>query len=394
MSSSIQGNAVSYWATEQVSPATGVPVTPVWSNIRRTSGDIDIAKSFTQSSEVDSSRQPGYNVITGAEVSGSVDRDLSVADPSLELFVRASLQSAVGGTINSTGSTTFSNSAGTITQTGAFAAAVVGQYFVPFDSTLNERVFTITALTSDDEVVVSPAPTDETITATVVSKSIRNGSTQVGVAIQKRIPTEADTVYKTFEGCQVGSMSLSITSGSIVTMNYAFSGLGQASGTAQISGATDATIDTSRVTGSVKDVIEFFVDGTPQTPADVCYTDFTLAVDNGAQSNAAIGKEGACSISFGAANITGTLVSYVDGTTDTTSQSEIVKRDNETLFGLGVVLKDVDGNYLVVSMPSAQYTEVTQADTANGDVLKNNGSFSATGKPSGYAIEFNLIAKP
>tara|TARA_R110000822_G_scaffold18258_4_gene60504 strand:+ start:1108 stop:2289 length:1182 start_codon:yes stop_codon:yes gene_type:complete len=392
--SSIQGNAVSYWAVKQVSPSSGVPATPAWDNLRRTSGDIDIAKSFTQSSEVDATRQPGYNVITSSEVSGSVERELSVADPVLLLLAEAAMQNSTYNEINSTGSTTFSNSGSTITQTDAFATAVVGQYFVPFDSALNERVFTITAKTSDDEVVVSPAPVDETVSATIVGKSIRNSNVPVGMSVQKRIPTDSGTIYKTFTGCQIGSMSVSITSGSIVTMNYDLMGLGQSAGITQISGASDNTVNASRVTGSVKDVVEFFIDGSPQTPAEVCYTDFTFSLDNGAQSNAAIGKEGACSISFGAAAITGTLTSYVDGTSTTTAQSEITKRDNETLFGLGAVLKDTDGNYLVISMPAAQYTEVTQSDTANGDTLKNSGTYGATGKSLGYAAEFNFIAKP
>ena len=390
--SSIQGNAVSYWAVKQVSPSSGVPATPAWSNLRRTSGDIDIAKSFTQSSEVDATRQPGFNIITSSEVSGSVERELSVADPVLELMVEAALQSSFVGTINATGSTTFS-SAGTITQDGAFTAAVVGQYFVPFGSVLNERVFTITTVT-DNVVTVSPAPVDETISTTVVGKSIRNSNVPVGMSVQKRIPTDSGIIYKTFEGCQVGSMNLSISSGSIVTMTYDMMGLGQVAGITQISGSSDETIDSSRVSGSVKDVVEFFIDGSPQTPADVCYTDFTFAIDNGSQSNAAIGKEGACSISFGSATVSGSLTSYVDGTSTTTAQSEITKRDNETLFGLGAVLKDVDGNYLVVSMPKAQYTEVTQSDTANGDILKNSGTYSGTGKTLGYAVEFNFIAKP
>ena len=392
--SSIQGNAVSYWAVKQVSPSSGVPATPAWDNLRRTSGDIDIAKSFTQSSEVDATRQPGFNVITSSEVSGSVERELSVSDPVLLTLVEAAMQSSVGGTINSTGSTAFANAGSTIAQTGAFATAVVGQYFVAFDSALNERVFTITAITSDDEVTVSPAPVDETVSTTIVSQSVRNSNVPVGLAVQKRIPTDSGTVYKTFEGCQIGSMSLSITSGSIVTMNYDLMGLGQADGITQIAGSSDNSISSSRVSGSVKDVVEFFIDGSPQTPAEVCYTDFTFSLDNGAQSNAAIGKEGACSISFGSAVVTGTLTSYVDGTDTTTAQSEITKRDNETLFSLGAVLKDVDGNYLVVSMPSAQYTEVTQSDTANGDTLKNSGTYGATGKVSNYAVEFNFIAKP
>ena len=394
MSSAIQGNAVSYWAVEQASPSAGVPATPVWSNLRRTGGDIDLTKSFTQSSEVDVTRQPGFNIITGSEVAGTIDRELSVADPALDLLVRGALQNTTTAVINDTGSVTFANGASTISLVGAFTNAVEGQYFGVFDSALNNRVFKITAITDDDTVVVSPAPVDETVTATLNGKSIRNSNKEVGIAIQKRIPTDSGTLYKTFDGCQIGSMSLSVTSGSIVTMNYGVIGLGKLDSNSQVAGATDNPVDGSRVSGSVKDVMEFWVEGQPVDPSQVCYTDFTLSLDNGASGNPAIGKEGSCVIGFGAANVTGTLVSYVDGTDTTTANSEIAKRDNETLFNLGVTFKDVDGNYLVVSLPSAQYTEVSQADTANGDILKNNGTFGATGKEVGYAIEFNLISAP
>ena len=391
MATSVQGNAVSYWAVE----ATGTPVTPVWTNLRRTAGDIDLTKSFTQSEEVDTTRQPGYNIITGSEISGNVDRELSVADPSLLLLARSALQNNVGGNVSANGSATFTNGTAQITLTGAFANAVAGQYVGVFNSVSNNRIFKIVSVTDNDNVVVTPAPvTEGPVICDIVGQSVRNSNSEVHLAVQKRIPTDSGTIYKTFEDCQISTMDLSITSGSIVTMSFGVTGLTKVAADTQIAGSTDNAVDGSRVSGTVKDVIEFFVDGAPQTPDTVCYTDYTLSLDNGATSNPAIGKEGACSISFGAANVTGTLVSYVDGTNTTTAQSEVVKRDNETLFDLGVVLKDVDGNYLVVSTPSTQYTELSQADTANGDVLKNNGTIAATGKPNGYAVEFNFIAAP
>jgi len=171
-------------------------------------------------------------------------------------------------------------------------------------------------------------------------------------------------------------------------------GLGQVSGIAQIAGSTDNAVDTSRVSGSVKDVLEFWVDGIPADMASICYTDFSFSIENGADGQPAIGKEGACLISFDKSNVTGSLVSYVDGTNTTTADSEVNKRDNETLFGLGVTFKDVDGNYLVVNMPSVQYTELTRDNTGNGETLQNNGTFGAVGTPEGYAVEFNFIAAP
>lgn len=394
MASSIQGNAVSYWAVPQVSPSSGVPATPVWSNLRRTSGDIDITKSFTQSDEVDQTRQAGFNIITGSEVSGAIDSELSVGDPMFKTIVSGGLQNTVVGAIQSTGATTYTNGSAEVSQVGAFATAVVGQYFGSYDSVLNNRVFKIVSITDNDTVVVSPAPTDETIAATLSGDSIRNSNNEIGFAVQKRIPTDAGTIFKTFDGCQVGGFTLSVSTESIVTLSYDVLGLGKEDADTQIAGASDNPINGSRVSGTVKDVMEFWIDGAPVSPEETCFTDFTITLDNGASGNPAIGKEGACSISFGAANLSGTLTSYVDGTDETTANAEVTKRDNETLFELGVTFKDVDGNRLVISLPTAQYTELTQADTANGDILQNTGTYGATGKPEGYAVEFNFITAP
>lgn len=155
MTSSIQGNSIVYALTEQASPSSGVPATPVWSILTRTSGDIDITKSFTQSEAVDPTRQAGYNIITGSEVAGSVDSELSVGAPVFKTIVAAGLQNSVAGAIQSTGSTTFTNGTAEVSQVGAFATAVVGQYFGSYDTVSNNRVFRIVSITDNDTVVVS-----------------------------------------------------------------------------------------------------------------------------------------------------------------------------------------------------------------------------------------------
>lgn len=394
MTTSIQGNAVSFWAVKQTTPASGVPATPTWFNLRRNSGDIDLQKTFTQSDETDVSRQPSYNILTGSSVSGSISRELSVADPAVQSLVEGALQSDIVGNVNATGSTTFDNAGSSIEQTGAFANAVEGQFIGVFGSALNDRVYKITNVVSADAVEVSPAPVLETISATVSGVSYRNSNKAKAFAIQKRVPTEAGVLYNTFEGCQIGSMSLGISSESIVTMDFDVMGLGQLPEFTQVAGSTDAALDGSRVIGSVTGVTEFWIDGIPTSTNDVCYTDVSFSIDNAGQGNPAIGKEGYCNISFNKASITGSLVSYVDGTNPTTARSELVKRNNETLFGLGFTMKDADNNYMVVEFPAAQYTEVTQSETANGEILRNNGSFGAVGVRDGYAMEVTFITAP
>ncbi len=397
MSASIQGNAVSFWAVEQSSPSAGVPATPNWDVIRRTSGDIDVQKSFTQSEEVDPTRQPGYNIITGSEVSGSIDAELSVADSLLEKFAQGALQSDSPAVVDATGSIDFDNATANISLTGAFSDAVEGQFIGAFDTASNNRIFRVVSVNSNDDVTVSPAPTDEVgVTGSLVGKSYRNSNVEKAFSMQKRIPTDSGTIYRTFEGNQINSLSINLSTESIVTLTYDLIGLSQIDGIAQISGATDNAVSTSRVSGSVKDITEFWIDGSPVDAGagGVCYTDFSFSIENGAEGQPAIGKEGSCLISFDKSTVSGSLVSYVDGTNTTTAQSEVSKRDNETLFGLGVTFKDADGNYLVVNMPSAQYTELTQDETGNGDTLRNNGSFGATGKTEGYAVEFNFISAP
>jgi hypothetical protein len=394
MTASIQGNAVSFWAVEQTNPASGVPANPTWFNLRRNSGDIDIQKSFTQSDETDISRQPSYNILTSSSVSGSISRELSVADPAVETLVKGALQSNLVGNIAATGSTVFNTAGKSVELTGAFTNAVVGQFFVAYGTVSNNRVFKITSKVSNNKVEVSPAPVTETIAATLSGKAYRNSNKAKAFAVQKRVPTDAGVLFNTFEGCQIGSMSLGITAESIVTLDFDMMGLGQLPAFTQVAGSTDVALNGSRVLGSVSGVTEYWIDGIPTSAQDVCYTDISFSIDNAGQGNPAIGKEGYCNISFNKATITGSLVSYVDGTNPTTARSELVKRNNETLFGLGFTMRDADGNYMIVEFPAAQYTEVTQDETANGDVLRNNGSFGAVGVKDGYAVEITFATAP
>ena len=391
MTSSVQGNAVSYHLVE----ATGLPVAPSWSAIRRTGGDMDVSKSFTTSDEVDSTRQQGFSIITGSEISGSIDTELAVDDPVLVSLVKSALQNGIGGNVSINGSATFSVGPDEITITGGFTNAVAGQYIKPFGTASNDVVYRIVSVTDANTVVVSPTPSAEVaVTCDISGQSIRNSNTELDLAIQKRIPTDSGTVYKTFQDCQVSTMELSISAESIVTVSFGLIGLTKVAGIAQIGSSTDVAADSSRVSGTVKDVTAFWIDGIRVLPEDVCYTDFSLSIDNGANSSPAIGKEGACLLSFGATGVSGSLVSYADGTDTTTVNSEVAKRDAETIFALGVELKDVDGNVLVINIPSAQYTELTQDETSNGDILKNNGTYSANGKTAGYAVEMNFISAP
>lgn len=387
----VRGNAITQWAAE-------TDTTPAWTPIRRTDGVIaDKTITMTESAEVDPTRQGKFSVKTQAEIGGSFNAEFPVADAGVKILIKSAMQSAYAETDYTAATISFDNTAGTIDDSAdlAFADIVAGNFFQVFGSASNDGVlFQVTAKADDGTVTVSPSPTDEIAGAsiTVRGSNIRNSNVVPPLFIQERLPSATDTLYRTYSGMQVGTFETTVPTGGIITSSYSLLGLEKLDQTTQVAGSTDNSVSTGRIIGSVSGIDEWIVDGSRVVPSSVCYTDFTFNIDNGLTGEYGIGKDGACLISDSAINVTGTLNSFVDATDAASIDQEKNKLDNETLFSLGAVFKDQNGNKLVAYMPSVQYSELTQAERANGQSLKNTGTYKANGKSvEGYTIQITLI---
>lgn len=401
MASTINGNTLTFHLVEQTAPDSGVPATPVFENIRRVSGDLDRNPSFTASAEVDPTRQAPENVLTQFAIEGSFDGEFPLADTTFHKIIESALQSDFSADLAINASTiSFDNGTSEIRDSAnGFTNIVAGQFIGVFNTgSQTEEVFYVTSKTDNGTIVVNPAPVTEAAGATVdiVGQNIRNNKTQKAFTVQKRIPAnDASTEYRTLQGCQVGTLSVDLSASSLLTTTFSLVGLDQLDQTTAVAGQTDSTPPTARVIGSVSGVPSLFVDGVKIDPKDRCLTNATIEIDNSAEGVYCVGDAGAAGISFGSIAVTGTYNSYVDGTDITSIRREKSLADNETLFGIGIVLKDQNGNYLVFERPYTQYTAFAQPNTANGDLLENQGTVSSNGKGAlSYTIQCTYIAAP
>jgi len=394
---SVQGNKTSFHIVKQATTASGIPATPEWRDLRRVSGDLTLSKGFQSSETINPNRNAPKQILTSAEVAGEITAELNITDPALEDAVVGALQvDAPDGIIDDTAATTsFDNATATVSAVGAFANAVEGQYLAAFGSVSNDRVFRIVTVTDADNIVVTPAPQDEAAGASVTlrGEKLSNGTTEQGFGVQKRIPTNSGTIYETYEGFQVGSISMAIGAQSKIDLSISFIGQEKLDGITQIAGSTDAASPTGDLIGTVDGIPEFWGENGVLATNETCFTDFSIEVNNNSAGEAAVGTAGYCGINHGNITVTGSLTSLVDGTDTTTANAEFDKFNSETKFPLGVTIKDAQGNYLVINMPSVQYTEFTRPPEA-GVSLKNTGTYAAEGDTTGATIEMAFIRKP
>lgn len=389
----VRGNKISQWLAE-------TDTNPVWTNVRRTDGVIaDKTLTMTQSAEVDPTRQAPYNVKTQASIEGSFNAEFPVKDDAVKILVKSAMQNTYAVTDYTSDTISFDNSTATIEDTAdlAFVDLDVGHFFQVFGSSLNDGVvFQVVTKTDNGTITVSPAPATEAAVAltdiTIRGSNIRNGATVQPLLVQERIPSATDTLHRTFEGMQVGTIEFTTPTGGLITSAYSLMGLTKLDQDIQVAGSTDNPVSNDRIIGSVSGVNQYIVDGQRVDPADVCYTDFSVSIDNGLTAEYAIGKDGACLISDSSINVTGTLNSFVNAANAAAIDSEKDKMENETLFSLGTIFQDQNGNKLVVYMPSVQYSELTQPERANGQSLKNTGTYTANGKSAaGYTVQITFI---
>lgn len=400
MAATVQGNSIVFAAVKQVSPSAGVPSTPAFTVLRRVDGDIDRNASFTASSEVDPTRQAAQQALTQFAIEGTQNGEFPLADDGLRLMLESAMQNTFAADLAINAATiSFDNASSEIRDSGnGFTNVVQGQYVGVFNSAnQTDSIYYVTSKTDDGVIVVSPAPVDEAAGATIDirGQNIRNSNSEQALAIQKRIPAQTGTVYRTFQGCQVSTFSLNLTASSLITSTIGIIGLDQLPSTGQVAGQTDAAQSIARVIGSVNGVPAVFFDNVKQDLADRCYTDATIEIDNGADGIYCIGSAGASSISFGSASVGGSLSSLVDGTDVASINREKDLSDNETEFSIGIALEDSLGNKMVFHRPNAQYTALTQAETGNGTILSNEGTIAANGKgTAGYTLQITYISAP
>jgi hypothetical protein len=376
----LSGNDFGVYLSEQTAKGA-IDASPVFTPFRRTEGKARQNVSYVQSSEVKTNRQARENV----KDNSSFAADLSVEFTKQTVNYLIKAIQGTEATVTATATTIASDANGFVASTGTpFSGMAVGDYlFVSgyADTTLN-RNYRITAVNSSLDVEVSPVPTAvEAAGASVTFTSQRtsSASTIPYYTVQTRMvdtSKAADTDYQTFYDGQINSASFEIGESGMMTGALAIVAEALTSGTAEISGQTDATADSSSVLSAVNDVVRIWVDGADS----VCTVKSAgFEFSNNMQEDRAAGCEGA-TYANGDMTLTGALAARLPVDVSSAWRDRYI---NGTNVALAFELDHGGGDYTIIEVPQAVITEHEIPD-GSGVVANSEMTYTAEEDSRGY----------
>lgn len=213
-----------------------LPSSPPWQQVGVNSASLSYQKQTVDSGRLDSQALPVDTIKVGAKSAGSLSVEWK--PDAFTDFLEAAFRGTFGDVIDSTGVHVISKSAKTVTLTGAFANAQVGQWalfsgFAAGESysgagdSPNNGWWKIAEVTSDNVVVLDdPAGMllDETAasTSTIKSRRMLNGVRKISHAVEVAF-TDAQA-YMAYLGQYLNTLSMTVSAGAIVTGEFAFMG--------------------------------------------------------------------------------------------------------------------------------------------------------------------------
>lgn len=363
---------VRYVEEEQfgITPEVGTP-----KSLRMTGETLDFAITTETSQEIRSDRQTTDLVHTGASASGGINIELSYAE--FDPFIEAALQGtwshygtdgvgvAADVTLDSDNNTLVWGSAPAgddalsrlapgdwlrVMALGDEADGFVAQIDEVSEDTLTLNVETL--LPGQGSRVVSGAQ--------IRSSKVENGTTQRSFTVEKEFE-DVEQVF-CFRGMTVSELSLSFSSGSILTGSITFMGKGSEQGTDTFLPGVAEESQTFEIMNAVTGVGNILEDGAPLT--DTFFQSLTFNINNNLREQTAIGHLGAVSIAPGTLNASGDVEMYL---ADGNMYNKF--RSNEST-SLSFSAEDPSGNGYVFNIPNVKFSSMTvQAGGLDTDVM-------------------------
>jgi hypothetical protein len=347
----------------------------------------------TASQEVRSDRQIADLIQTGGQASGGFDFELSYG--SYDALLAAALFDAWRLPVAITASDDIAASNATSSFTSSVtdfssAGLEVGQW-VKVDgfsaaSGANNGFYKVTSIAAGS-LGVTPAPdSDEAavgLTVTLGGSMVRNGVTETSFTLEKFFSDVGK--YVTFTGMVPGAMTLSISTGSILTGSFSFNGKsGLLSDTTSGTGPPNAA-SVAPVLNAVDHVGEIREAGALMPSGAV--QSLSLNLNNNLRGIQAVGSLGSVDIGAGRCNVTGAVTVYF-------SDGALYQKYLEnTPTDISFRTTDADGNSYVFTLPRVKFTQgAVVAGGADQDVLANL-SFQALRDPTtGCTLQIDRIA--
>ena len=351
-------------------------VTPASGTVRKlriTGESLNFTVNKETSSEINDSRSSSSMIPTSAEAAGGVQAEMQFAE--YDPFIEATLQSTfsgIGGTGVSTAfeaTITATDITATVAPTGtsAFTTLQPGQWFtLSGTSTANDgKLFRVSKTVAPTATVITldpgtPGVAGGPFAATkVLAARLSNGVTQPSFTLQRTIGDVGE--YFSFRGMTASSMSLSVASGSLSTVEFSFMG--------KDSEQRNATLLPAIVTDSQSYQIMSGVSGTTcalwakgAPLAGTFINSISFSYDNSLRQQTALCALGAIGIGSGAINCTADIEVYF--ASGATFYKELLDNSN---IEIAFTSYDAEGNGYIFTLPAANVSSYTVNASGGSD---------------------------
>lgn len=351
------GSRHAMYSVEESTYGTTPASNPALDTVRITGTTLGLAKDSLQSEEIRSDRQIADFRQGANQVAGDINFELGYG--SFDQFLEAVLLSSDWASPATTGTTTLSQTAGTITRaSGSFitdgftagmevevsgfaGAGANGQFLV---TAVVALTLTLTAL-EGQTMAIEAGDGDELV---VASNRIKAGTERRSFSFIRHFADilTADNPYHIFTGCELNQLQLNIAANSMVT--GVMSVIGQGMSTAQDLTAYGTPTFNSVSTTSPFD--SFTGTLTEGGVAIAVITEISMTLVNGIEPKFVVGSPNSIYPSVGRSNLTGQITAYFE-------DSDLIdKFINETESSINFRLPDGAGNAQRFTIPRIKYT--------------------------------------
>lgn len=327
------------------------PGGPTMTLMRNTGTTLGLSKETFLSGEVRSDRQITISRHGNKQIGGDVNFELSYG--ALDAYIESMMFSTFSD-VTGTGSGATTDASGyAIGVTGPIALASAGTgtilvgdvitfagdtnpYMVLLGDTDVSDGGNITLQAPGLLVAIPAAPTAITVRA---GDQIKVGIIQKSFSIERRFNDISQ--FLVYAGCVANTFSLSIAPGQMITGTMGFIGSKLTVDTSELAvpGAAPSNEPFSAFEGSLLDGDSVIA----------IVTAMTMNMNNGVEANFVLGSDVTPQLSFGRANLTGTLTAFFE---DAVLLNKFI---NETPASLKLTLKDAALNILDFDIPNIRY---------------------------------------
>lgn len=373
------------------------PATPTMKALNFTSESLVSTNNTVTSDTIRDDENVSDLTIVGGGAGGDTGFELRYNDVD-DLIIAALKSDWVEVAITSSGVAVASiTSASTIVADSSVLNSVVSGFFLRVSSATTAandgdyrvtKVSTVAAGTRELFLAIAssngnPGFTTEVFAAgtRLQGKNCRNGTTRKSFTLEKAFSDIG--VFHQFQGMRVSQMDLDVTSQSILTGSFGFTGKGQTVASATIASAV-TNPSTNKVMNASGNVGSIWEGG--QSVTDIVFQSVTLSVNGNPREQTQVGSDQLAGVGMGRTEVTGSFEAYF------ANNAVITKYIAGTKTNFRFQVDDLNGNSYVFDVPNVTLTDVAiTADGPNDDVVQDISWGAAVDDTNTYAIQVTAL---